>query len=293
MDSMITLEIVKNIIERRNEEIHKGDCGRILIAAGSEGMAGAAVLCGRGAMRAGAGLVQILAPKELFPVLQVGLVEATCLERDLSKIDLGRFDAAAIGPGLGGSKESIQLVRDMIESFDGPLVADADGLNIIAAENLFPELWSRKARGSDTVITPHMGEAQRLLGEEKYKSFLAKGRKAVAIALAEKTGAITILKGSATIVATEEGKTYTNTTGNPGMATGGSGDVLTGIVTALMGQKLRDGKLRSPIDGAIAGVFIHGLAGDLGARELGQYGLMAGDIAHYTALAIKRVLEES
>lgn len=280
-DSIITQELVKNIIEKRNRGIHKGDCGRILIAAGSKGMAGAAVLCAKGALRAGSGLVQVAVPEELFPVVQTGIPEATCVERDFSKIDLSPYDVVAVGPGLGQSEESVETVKSVIAGFNGPIVVDADALNIIAYKNLFDLL--RKRPAGTTVITPHPGEARRLLKAE------TENRKKAACELYRKTGAITLLKGQATIVATEPEKTYTNTTGNPGMATAGSGDVLTGIIAGLMGQKKPSGKRISAEEAAICGAFIHGMAGDLAAEALGEYGLIAGDIAYYTAIALQKI----
>ncbi len=280
-DSIITQKLVKTIIEKRNREIHKGDCGRILIAAGSKGMAGAAVLCAKGALRAGSGLVQVAVPEELFPVVQTGIPEATCVERDFSKIDLSSYDVVAVGPGLGQSEESVETVKAVIAGFKGPIVVDADALNVIAYKNLFDLLRERPAGA--TVITPHPGEARRLLKAEEAD------RKQAACELYLKTGAITLLKGQATVVATEPEKTYTNTTGNPGMATAGSGDVLTGIIAGLMGQKKPSGKRISAEEAAICGVFIHGMAGDLAAEALGEYGLIAGDIAYYTAIALQKI----
>ncbi|MBR1990498.1 MAG: NAD(P)H-hydrate dehydratase [Firmicutes bacterium] len=302
-ESIITLKTVKNIIERRNREIHKGDCGRILIAAGSWGMAGAAVLAAKGALRAGSGLVQLAVPEKIFPVVQVGVCEATCLTDDLSAIDWNRYDAAAIGPGLGTGPESIQKVKDILNMYEGPLVIDADGLNVLAAlegsgeavgcdgSTAFDTIRQRASKaGGQTIITPHIGEARRLMGGS-YEP--AMSREQLAVALAARTGAITVLKGAGTVVATPDGKTYTNTTGNPGMATAGSGDVLTGIITALCGQKKPSGAQITPLEAALAGVYIHGLAGDLGAFEKGEYGLTAGDIAEFTAYALKKISEES
>ena len=279
---IIDQELVKNIIEKRKREIHKGDCGRVLIAAGTEGMAGAAVLSARAALRAGSGLVQIAIPKNLFPVVQAGVPEATCIERDFSKTDLDRYDAAAIGPGLGESEESVRAVRELVEKFSGPLVIDADGLNITARANLFPLIRARKA--GTTVITPHWGEAIRLAGKE------ISGREEMLEYLREKTGAIVILKGHKTLVATEKSKTYINTTGNPGMATAGSGDVLTGIIASLAGQTKPSGEPVSAEEAALCGVFLHGKAGDLAAEDIGEYGLTAGDLAYYTAIALKKTL---
>jgi len=282
---IITAETVKTIIEKRKREIHKGDCGRILITAGSLGMAGAAVLAARGALRAGSGLVQVAVPTELFPIVQVGVPEATCLERDFSNIDFDRYDAAAIGPGLGESDESVKAVRHMVENFDGTLVLDADALNIISHNNFFGALRNR-AKGT-TIITPHLGEASRLLG----KNLKGACREEIVKELYEKTGAVSVLKGHATLVAVSEEKTYTNTTGNPGMATAGSGDVLTGIITSLAGQKRGSGELFTAEEAALCGVFIHGLAGDLAAETTGEYGLVAGDLAYYTALALKKLTD--
>ena len=287
LESIITEKTVKNIIERRKREIHKGSCGRILIAAGSVGMAGAAVLAARGALRSGAGLVQLSVPQEIFPIVQTGVLEATCLTDSLDNIDLSRYNAAAAGPGLGDSRESVEKVRILLDSFDGPLVLDADGLNIAAREDFFDLM---RARGGRLIITPHMGEARRLMANDFSEKMT---RRELAEALAQKTGAVTVLKGAGTVVAAEGQKTYTNTTGNPGMATAGSGDVLTGIITSLCGQRHSDGRPIEPLEAAIAGVYIHGLAGDLGAEEKGEYGLIAGDIAEYTALAVKKILEES
>lgn len=287
LESIITEKTVKNIIERRKREIHKGSCGRILIAAGSVGMAGAAVLSARGALRSGAGLVQLSVPEEIFPIVQTGVIEATCLTASLDQIDLSRYNAAAAGPGLGDSRQSVEKVRILLDSFDGPLVLDADGLNIAAREDFFNLM---RARGERLIITPHIGEARRLMGKDFSEKMT---RRELAEALAQKTGAVTVLKGAGTVVAAEGQKTYTNTTGNPGMATAGSGDVLTGIITSLCGQRHSDGRPIEPLEAAIAGVYIHGLAGDLGAEEKGEYGLIAGDIAEYTALAVKKILEES
>ena len=286
-ESIITEKTVKNIIERRKREIHKGSCGRILIAAGSVGMAGAAVLAARGALRSGAGLVQLSVPAGIFPIVQTGVLEATCLTDSLDNIDLSRYNAAAAGPGLGDSRESVEKVRILLDSFDGPLVLDADGLNIAASEDFFDLM---RARGGRLIITPHMGEARRLMAKDFSEKMT---RRELAEALAEKTGAVTVLKGAGTVVAAKGRKTYTNTTGNSGMATAGSGDVLTGIITSLCGQRHSDGRPIEPLEAALAGVYIHGLAGDLGAEEKGEYGLIAGDIAEYTALAVKKISEES
>ena len=343
---MITEKTVQNIIGRRNKEIHKGDCGRIMIAAGSEGMAGAAILAARSALRAGSGLVRTAIPKCLFPIVQVGVPEATCMERRLPIQNLADFDAVCAGPGLGEGKESIDFVKELLISYEKTLIVDADGLNIIAHCGLF-ELLRRRADlyPEQTILTPHMGEARRLLetedptctaasaapkisaasGAGPAASAAARGR--IAAALGRKTRAIIGLKGAGTLVAAEGRQTYTNTTGNPGMATAGSGDVLSGIITGLAGQRSQvgtgtaldfapgnpagavpdgtavpgteatAGQAAKParigaFEAALAGVYIHGLAGDLAARELGEYGVTAGDLVLYTAYAMKKILSE-
>ena len=254
---------------------------------------GAAILSCKGALRSGAGLVQLMIPRELFPIAQVAVPEATCLSRTFPA-DLRRYDVVALGPGLGAGEESAEGVKYILNSYQGPLVLDADGLNILAAYRLFETLRNRKG---PTVITPHMGEAQRILqqsfeqeGTFDYRSSRYEDRLAIAAALRQATGAAVVLKGASTIVATSEGKTYINTTGNPGMATGGSGDVLTGVIAGLWGQKLHGRQLNSA-EASICGVYLHGLAGDLAAESLGERGLIAGDIAAHIPLAIKKISE--
>lgn len=314
-ECMITAETVHTTIRKRKKEIHKGHCGRILLVAGSEGMMGAAVLSCRSALRSGAGLVQLAVPKELFPVAQAAVLEATCRTRAFSAEDLARYDAVAAGPGLGTERKSVEVIRILLEEYEGPLVLDADALNIIADEKngLLPLL---QKRNGETIITPHMGEARRLLPEtEKAPADASEhaesgpgaaagehtavgqsaGRVDFAGKLARLTGAVTVLKGAGTIVATPAGASYTNTTGNPGMATGGSGDVLTGMIAGLWGQKQpeKDGGWRriTALEAAVSGVYLHGLAGDLAAEELGEYGMIAGDIAGKVPEAIRKVLE--
>lgn len=279
-NGLITQEYVNTVIKRRTRDIHKGDCGRILLAVGSYGMAGAAVLCGRGALRSGAGLVTISAPEEIFPVLQIGVTEATCVSRTSHDWKRRGYDAIAAGPGMGEDERDADLIGDILKNYEGTFVLDADGLNHISRYKMQERLKKASCR---VIITPHIGEAARLL-DMTVSEAADMDRYSLAAALVEKTGAVTVLKGADTIVATPQGKSYTNTTGNPGMATGGAGDVLTGIIVSLAGQGL------NPEDAAKAGVYLHGAAGDLGAERFGEYGLAAGDIADMTALAIKKIL---
>lgn len=310
---IITGDLVKTKIRKRRKEIHKGDCGRVLIVAGSEGMMGAAVLACRAALRSGAGLVQLAIPEDLFPVAQIAVPEATCRKRSFSPEDLAKYDAVAAGPGLGTSKESVEVIRNILEFYSGSLVLDADGLNVVAEEEngLLPLLQNRSGQ---TVITPHIGEAKRLLPDFRWPQdfrgssvasvasrasspaeALYAVRSRMADRLKEKTRAAVVLKGSESLVAEGDFATYINTTGNPGMATGGSGDVLTGLIAGLWGQKQPTAyggwERLSGLDAAVCGVYLHGLAGDLAARELGEYGLIASDIVEKIPFAVKKILE--
>jgi len=278
---LITSEYVKTVIKERKRELHKGEAGRILLIAGSVGMAGAAVLCSRGALRAGAGLVTAAIPKELFEILQISVPEVICMPRTLSKLDLSRYDAIAIGPGLGDDAENEGIVEAVLAEYRKTVVLDADGLNTLAR---YDKVALLKKSAAQVIITPHVGEARRLLNMAE--SDLPGGRQEMVDKLAVLTGAIIVLKGAGSLVTSSNCCSYTNTTGNPGMATGGSGDVLTGIIAALSGQGV------SPLDAAKAGVFIHGLAGDIVAECMGEYGMTAGDIAETTGLAIKRILDK-
>ena len=282
--SIITKGYVHTVIKKRERDIHKGDCGKVLAVAGSKGMAGAAVLCGRGAYRAGSGLVRIAICEELFPIVQIGLPEATCVSRDAflgAHSQYDEYDAVAIGPGLGDDKKNEDIIRNVLREYRGTLVIDADGLNTIARAEMASEV--RKAE-ADIIITPHAGEASRLLGlsMDKLKSI---GRTETALMLAEKFSAVSLLKGAGTVVATPGGEAYINSTGNPDMATGGSGDVLTGVIASLAGQGLRAD------NAAKAGVFLHGLAADIAAEKMSQHALMAGDIADHIGCAVKMIIK--
>ena len=277
-NGLITKSYVNTFIKKRDRDIHKGDCGKILIYTGSKGMAGAAVLCARAALRTGAGLVRVSVPEELFPILQIGVPEATCLPRERLLEDLMQYTAIVIGPGLGVDAENGVLIKKILRATERPVVLDADGLNLLKGE-----LHVMKEARAKLILTPHPGEAARLLGRTAAE--INADRLKSAGELASHTGAVTVLKGAGSVVATPEGKTYINTTGNPGMATGGSGDVLSGMIASLAGQGL------DSESAAIAGVYLHGLAGDLARDRMGEYGLIATDIADMAALAIKSVLE--
>ena len=265
---VIYRQYVKNLLPPRAGDAHKGSFGRTMIVAGSPGMAGAAALCARAAFRGGAGLVTVSIDEALFPVIHGGVAEATCIGRKIPADRLKTFDAVAIGPGLGQSKDALGILGFIAGNYDGKLALDADALNLMAAEGLDGSDNEKKCR-AELIITPHEGEAARLLGMDV--SGIKTDRRGAAEELASKYGATAVLKGSETLVATGR-SIWVNHTGNPGMATAGSGDVLTGLITALAGQGL------SAANAAIAAVYLHGLAGDLAAREKGEYSMIAGDI---------------
>jgi NAD(P)H-hydrate epimerase len=265
----ITEKYVQQYIKPRKSETHKGDYGRVLIIAGSLGMGGAAIMCGKAALRSGAGLVTLCVPKELFTAIHSALPEAICIDRD-AILELTQYNAIAIGPGLGTSNNTVTLLSEIIPAYKGKLILDADALNIISANNL--QIANSPA---DIIITPHPGEAARLLNSDTLK--ISENREASAKELSTRYNAVAVLKGNGTLVARQrhsdhEPESLINKTGNPGMATGGSGDVLSGIITALAAQGL------STYEAATCGVYLHGLAGDIAADKLGEYSLIAGDI---------------
>jgi NAD(P)H-hydrate epimerase len=259
---------VKRLFPRRARQSHKGYYGRLLIVAGSSGMAGAAVLCARAALRSGAGLLRLSIDEALFPVLHIGVPEATCVGRHpavFAPAAMESYDAIAVGPGLSVSEKTGKTLSHIIKEYGGKLILDADALNLVATLQL-----DLAASPADILLTPHPGEAARLL--QSNTAAIGEDRAGAATELARRFHGVAVLKGHDTLVATQTGELFSNPTGNPGMATAGSGDVLTGIILSLAGQG------RSMIEAAKGGVYLHGLAGDLAAGELGEYSLMAGDI---------------
>ena len=272
-------EFVHTVIRKRPRDIHKGDCGRVLLICGSEEMAGAAVFATRAAIKSGSGLVYTCTAREIFPVLQISVPEGICKSWDKVKENLMQYDAIAIGPGMGTGEKTASILIRVLSKYDGPVMIDADGLNTIAADENLQALV--KKTHAKVIMTPHVGEARRLLGGQADQGTMT--REELAEALIKKYNCIVVMKGAGTIVALSETEAYINTTGNPGMATAGSGDVLTGIVATFAGQGMAAG------DAARAGVFVHGLAGDLAAEHFGEYGLTASDIADYVPFALKEL----
>jgi ADP-dependent NAD(P)H-hydrate dehydratase len=265
----------------RKPDGHKGTYGRVLVIAGSRGMTGAAVLCGSGALRGGAGLVQVACPADVQPVVAAGnpcyltagisnRADGTYSEATLEELTrLGEpADVLAVGPGLGNREDVEFLVRGLLIALPNkPVVLDADGLNVLApVKDQLPD------RTGPVVLTPHPGEFARMLGIPTAE--VQADRERLAVEFSRRHKSVLLLKGHRTVV-TDGQRVYRNDTGNPGMATGGSGDVLTGLIAALVGQGL------SAFDAAALGAWAHGRAGDLAAAELGQVALTATDLLDY------------
>ncbi len=274
------MEIIETIpkLNPRAVDGHKGDYGKVCIVAGSLGMSGAAALAGRAALRSGAGLVRVAIPKSILPI--VASIEPSFTTIPLPEDSLGRIDAKAVsvildateqndavafGPGVGVGSAIRSILATILEKENLRLVLDADGLNNLAGINNWPARLK-----ANLILTPHPGEMKRLWSF-LFRDEIPSDRKEQAVQLSQKTGAIVVLKGAGTIV-TDGNRIYINKTGNPGMATAGSGDVLTGIITALLGQGM------SNFDAAVLGVYVHGLAGDIAAKNIGQVSLMCTDI---------------
>ena len=282
------------LLPHREPDAHKGDCGRVYILAGSVGLTGAAALAANAALKGGAGLVTLGVPKSLNDILETKVTEAmTHPLPEVKKVrclslrargDIQRAcrnaDSIAIGPGLGTHRETVELIRRLVRDLGCPAVIDADALNALASD-----LDAIRACETPLVLTPHIGEFARLTGcsiAEIQHDPIAR-----ALKFASHVGATIVLKGAPTIVATPEGETHINPTGNPGMATGGTGDVLTGLLAALIGQGL------NPSDAACTAVYLHGLAADIAAQKTGHISLIASDIIENFATAIHQIRNDA
>ncbi|SKA87959.1 NAD(P)H-hydrate epimerase [Caloramator quimbayensis] len=272
-----------SLLKKRGIDTNKSDYGRLFIIGGSFNMSGAVCLCAKAALRTGSGLVSCVIPKGIADRVGALVPEATyvlCEEKDgfidIKKEQLDeiiqRADVIALGIGLGNSEKLIDMIEYLIENSTKPLVIDADGLNILSRNNDI--LKNAKSR---IVITPHPGEMARLTGFST--NYINENRVKIAIDFSREYNCITLLKGSSTVVAFED-NIYINTTGNPGMATGGSGDVLTGIIASFIGQGY------TPYEACILGSYIHGRAGD-DAYETYGYGLTSKDIIKFIGKYVK------
>lgn len=265
-------QMVLKFLPNRDLFAHKGDFGRILLLCGSCGYTGAAALAAMGALRSGAGLVYLGVPEEIYAIEAVKLTEPIVFPlpgtdgmlsvQAVPKVCdlLTKMDAVLIGPGLGQSKGTLAVLKTVLRDFHGPVVVDADGINLMSRHK-----YLLRGRTAPTVLTPHDGEFIRLTGS------LGEDRAGAAAAAAKELGAIVLLKGHETLV-TDGDVCWVNHTGNPGMAVGGSGDVLAGIAVSLLGQGLE------PLTAVAAAAWLHGAAGDACAAALGQYGMLPSDM---------------
>ncbi len=288
---VITRDAVAGSLEPRESDTHKGDYGRVLIVAGSLGRTGAAYLAGMAALRSGAGLVTVAAPESVVPI--IASMGAELMTLPLAEVD-GRLDVeaaletilevtadvVAVGPGLGTGDDIRELVFGLLERSGAPLLLDADALTVCARDP--GRLRARD--GLDVIITPHPGEMARLAGISTAE--VQKSRLETAHAFATSHGVHVVLKGHRTLVVSPEGRTAINRTGNPGMATGGTGDVLTGVIAAWLAQLL------DPEAATRVGVYLHGKAGDLAAASVGAPALVAGDILRFLGAAWRQIAGE-
>lgn len=284
---LIDADLVKSWLPRRPADGHKGDFGRVLVVGGSGGYTGAPVLAARGALRSGAGLVTVGVPSSIYNITAVKCDEAMATPipcREDGKLGeesimpllglMAKNQAALIGPGLGRSGWLETLVCQVLGTVDYPIVVDADGINALAAH--MDVLEGRK--NCPTILTPHDGEFARMGGD------LSDGDRLKAARIFAMThGCLLVLKGHNTILALPNGECFINTTGNSGMAKGGSGDVLGGMILSLIGQKM------NPVRAAVCAVYLHGRAGDLAAADKGEYGMLPSDLIEQIPYAIREV----
>lgn len=268
----LTHEDILNLLPDRNPNSHKGNYGKILLLCGSRGYTGAAALAAMGALRSGAGLVYLGVPECIYTIEAVKLNEAIVFplpERNgmvsvdaLSQILelLPKMDAVLIGCGFGCSDDTFCILQSVLREFSGPIVVDADGINMLAGH-----IDILRGRAGITILTPHDIEFKRAGG------MLTENRIASAMSFAKNANSIVLLKGNRTII-TDGAEVYINSTGNAGMAVGGSGDLLAGIIISLLGQGL------APLSATACGAWLHGAAGDICAKEIGQYGMLPTDM---------------
>jgi len=268
-------------LPQRPPDGNKGDFGKVLVVGGSRVMSGAPCMAAKAAYRSGAGLVRIAVPLAVWDIVAIKIDE--CLTDGLAQTRTGTLsdkavpqltkasnwaDVVILGPGLSQEKETSETIRKFVAKLDKALVLDADGLNAFR-DGRIEKLKLARSKAANRVLTPHPGEMARLLGISIPD--VQRDRAGAAADCARRSGCVAVLKGAGTLVC-DGGRLYKNTTGNPGMATGGTGDVLSGVIGALLGQGL------SAFDAECLGVYLHGLAGDLAAERLGMHSLMAGDM---------------
>ncbi|MBR2404824.1 MAG: NAD(P)H-hydrate dehydratase [Clostridia bacterium] len=289
-DGIITPSVAADAVAKRPSDVHKGNCGRLLVCAGSRGLTGAAVLSTQAALRCGSGLVTLACAHELNDIFEIKLTEAMTLPvpsqngsvsysaKDKLFAKMHQSSAFLIGPGLSQTADIARLVGDAIQECSCPLVMDADALGVIS-----PDPSVLKRAKCPVIITPHIGEFARLCKKET--SQIINDPSAYAKEFAGQYGCIVVLKSHRTVVASPDGKVYSNLLGNSGMASGGTGDVLAGAIASFASQG------RDALLSALAGVYFHSLAADIAAAYLGEYSLIASDIINCLPYAIKETQE--
>ena len=287
---LLQAQDIRRMLPDRPGDAYKNSCGMAAVIAGSRGLTGAACLTSSAIMNAGAGLCYLAAPRSLDVIYESRLLEVVLWpmeDQNEGRLTIehapgllaktGKMTAIAIGPGLGSAKATGQLVKQLLKDLDKPLVLDADGLNLVADETHLLASFQ-----NEIVLTPHPGEFSRLTGLST--GDIAANRIELVKDFCMKWGAVIVLKGAPTVIGTPSGKVYINPTGNAGMATAGSGDVLTGIITGLLAQGL------SAEQAALTGVFVHGVSGDLARDDNGTMGMVAGHILENIAPALNKIM---
>ncbi len=282
MDISIKVELVQSILKPREKKAHKGDYGHALIIAGSEGMIGSAVLASKACLRSGVGLVTVHVPICGVEILQTSIPEAmvsidatiSCYSDD---VNIEKYTVVAVGPGIGTNVLTQKAIHSLLKNAKTPLVLDADGLNCLSLNkdwlSLIPE---------NSILTPHPKEFERLVGTWENEDQKIEKLKS----LSNQLKSVVVLKGANTLISVPSGKLYKNSTGNPGMAKGGSGDVLTGMITAFLLQRY------SSEESAILGVYMHGLSGDLAIKEFSEYSLLATDLIEFIPKAFLKLINQ-
>ncbi len=276
----LTAEYIRSLMRRRNPESHKGDYGHAMLIAGSYGMMGAAVMASKACMKSGVGLLTTHIPACGYEIMQASVPEVMCsvdpsLKHFSRTPPIKKYNAVAAGPGLGTDEESVRAFEILVRIKPSRLILDADAINILAKNR---ELLPLLPQG--TIFTPHKMEFSRLTGEVVTEE----NRRKLQLEFSHKYSAVVVLKGAGTTITTPEGGYYVNTTGNPGMATAGSGDVLTGVLLALLAQGYQ------LVEAACISVYVHGLAGDIAVSEIGETSMLAGDLVEYLPDAFREMI---
>lgn len=281
MIETINPEYVSSVIVDRPSNVHKHQCGKILVIGGFHGMAGAGIMTSFAALRSGAGIVKLCCNRDEFSVANTVVPEVITIKWDKVVKDLQTFDTVAIGPGAGRTGNTALMLDFVLRNSEKTVIIDADGLNVISDKEGMQNLVRKN--GDRIIMTPHHGEADRLLGIENEDRL---SREETIKRLVEEYESTVVLKGEGSLVAgIKDGdmKIMKNTTGNAGMATAGSGDVLTGVVAAFTGMGMK------PFEATAAAVHVHGLAGDMALKKKGEFGMISRDIIHQLPYAIMEV----